>query len=72
MKEHLPPLPWSYQTNAVVGDHEGNGFVYLLDANGRKIGTFWGKPDEKLAIAELVCDAADAANSADSSTHKGA
>ena len=58
----LPPLPWSYQTNAPIGQHEGNGFLYLLDANGRKIGTFWGKPDEKLAIAELVCDASDVAH----------
>lgn len=59
MKQHLPPLPWSYQTNAPVGQHEGKGFLYLLDANGRKIGTFWGNPDEKLAIAEMVCDASD-------------
>lgn len=56
----LPPLPWSYETNARVGEHEGSGFVYLLDASGRKIGTVWGKPDEKLAIVELICDAADA------------
>lgn len=55
----LPPLPWSYQTNAPVGKHEGNGFVYLLDANGRKIGTLWGTPDEKLAVAEMIMDAAD-------------
>lgn len=55
----LPPLPWSYETNALVGRHEGSGFVYLLDANGRKIGTVWGNPDEKLAIAKLVIDASD-------------
>lgn len=59
MSEHLPPRPWSYSTNAPAGQHEGKGFVYLLDANGRKIGTVWGKPDEKLAIAELICDASD-------------
>ena len=56
----LPPLPWSYETNARVGDHEGKGFVYLLDANGRKIGTVWGNPNEKLAIVQLIMDAADA------------
>lgn len=56
-KSHLPPVPWSYETNAPVGVHDGKGFVYLLDANGRKIGTVWGKPDEKLAVAELICDA---------------
>lgn len=60
-KKHLPPLPWSYSTNAPVGQHEGKGFVYLLDADGRKIGTVWGKPDEKLAVAELICDASDEA-----------
>lgn len=59
MSEHLPPLPWSYTTNAPVGQHEGKGFVYLLDANGRKIGTVWGKPDEKLATATLICDASE-------------
>jgi hypothetical protein len=40
--KNLPPLPWSYETNAPAGVHDGKGFVYLLDANGRKIGTFWG------------------------------
>ncbi len=59
--KNLPPLPWSYSTNAPVGAHEGKGFVYLLDANGRKIGTVWGNPDEKLAVAELICDASDRA-----------
>lgn len=54
---NLPPLPWSYETNAPVGAHEGKGFVYLLDANGRKIGTVWGNPDEKLALAEFILDA---------------
>ena len=58
-EQHLPPRPWSYQTNAREGAHEGGGFVYLLDANGRKIASFWGRPDEKLAIAELVCGAAE-------------
>lgn len=62
----LPPLPWSYSTNAPEGQHEGKGFVYLLDANGRKIGTFWGNPDEKLATAQLVMDASDAALQASS------
>jgi hypothetical protein len=59
-KTHLPPMPWSYETNAPVGQHEGKGFVYLLDADGRKIGTVWGKPDEKLAVIEFICDAAAA------------
>jgi len=54
---NLPPMPWIYTTNAPEGQHEGKGFVYLIDANGRKIGTFWGNPDEKIATAEFVCDA---------------
>ena len=59
MSQHLPPLPWSYTTNAPVDKHEGSGFVYLHDASGRKIGTVWGKPDEKLAIAALVLQASE-------------
>jgi hypothetical protein len=58
---NLPPLPWSYQTNAAVGKHEGHGFVYLLDANGRKIASLWGTPVEKIAVAELVMKASDEA-----------
>jgi hypothetical protein len=61
-KTDLPPLPWSYSTNAPIGTHDGKGFVYLLDANGRKIGTVWGRPQEKLAIAELICDVSEEAS----------
>lgn len=64
MTKNLPPAPFSYQTNAMVGKHEGNGFVYLLDANGRKIGTLWGTPAEKVALAELICDASEHAETA--------
>lgn len=55
----LPPLPWSYQTNAPMGKHEGSGFVYLIDANGRKIAALWGNSEEKIATAKLITDAAD-------------
>lgn len=54
---NLPPLPWSYTTNAPAGRHEGTGFVYLHSARGRRIGTLWGKPDEKLAMARYIADA---------------
>jgi hypothetical protein len=54
--QNLPPLPWFYTTNAPEGHHEGKGFVYLHDADGRKIGTVWGKPDEKMATIQLVMD----------------
>ncbi len=56
----LPPLPWSYETNAPSGKHEGNGFVYLVDATGRKIGTVWGRPAEKMATIQLIIDASQA------------
>jgi hypothetical protein len=55
---NLPPLPWSYTANVPAGRHEGSGFVYLHDAGGRRIGTVWGKPDEKLAVARFIADAA--------------
>lgn len=58
----LPPLPWSYETNTREGQHEGAGFVYILDANGRKIASLWAKPDEKMGMAELICDASDRAH----------
>lgn len=61
MTGKLPRLPWSISTNDPVGRPTGSGFVYLLDANGRKIGTFWGSADEKMATAQLVTEAADAA-----------
>ena len=55
----LPPLPLSYENVGPISKEMGHGHVYLLDANGRKIGVFWGKPDEKIALAELICGAAD-------------
>jgi len=57
----LPPLPYSYLINAPEGARDGAGHVYILDSNGRKIGSLWGKPEEKIALAELICDASDAA-----------
>lgn len=58
----LPKGPYSYQytTPKGAGDRAiGKGHVYLLDANGRKIASLWGKPEEKLALAELICDASE-------------
>jgi len=54
---NLPPGPWTWQDYGLVERPMGHGFVYLLDANGRKIGTFWGKPEEKVATAEFVVEA---------------
>jgi hypothetical protein len=58
----LPPLPWSYQTNSPAGKHEGSGFVYLIDANGRKIAALWGNPEEKIASAQFIIEASDQAH----------
>jgi hypothetical protein len=55
-EQDLPPLPWSYERNA-----EGPGFVYLVDANGRRIGSLWGSPAERIATAEFCCNASHAA-----------
>lgn len=46
----IPPLPFGF-------DATDYGHVYLLDANGRKIASLWGRPDEKIALAELVIEA---------------
>ncbi|MBX3579972.1 MAG: hypothetical protein KF723_22440 [Rhizobiaceae bacterium] len=55
----LPPGPWSWEDNAPADRPLGSGFVYILDANGRKIGTVWGRPEEKIAVADLIVEARD-------------
>lgn len=60
-RQHLPPLPFTYETLSKPGAHPGSGVVNLVDGNGRKIGVLWGTPDEKIALAELICDASDRA-----------
>lgn len=58
----LPKLPFSFQQMSVRADLTlGNGHVYLLDADGRKIASLWGKPREKLALASFICDTSDMA-----------
>jgi hypothetical protein len=56
----LPPRPYSYSTTALPGQHEGAGHVYIIDATGRKIVSVWGRPDEKIALAELIVEAGKA------------
>ena len=56
---NLPPLPLSYELNQKKGNPDGVGFVYILDANGRKVASIWGRPAEKIALAELICHASD-------------
>ena len=57
--DKLPPLPWSYNVIDTAGGNPG--FVHILDANGRKIAGLWGKGSEKIALAEFICKASDAA-----------
>jgi len=49
---NLPPGPYSIATNGSAIDRRG--FIYLLDGNGRKIGTFWGSWEEKNALAGFM------------------
>lgn len=58
-RSKLPPGPWSWEDNAPEGRPYGTGHVYIIDANGRKIASIWGKPEEKIAIADLVIEARD-------------
>ena len=45
------PRPWNWEW---MGAGASGGHIYLTDANGRKIGVFWGRAEEKHAAAELV------------------
>lgn len=58
---NLPPGPYEYMTTAALDDHHGVGHVYIVDANGRKIASIWGKPDEKLALKDLILKARETA-----------
>jgi hypothetical protein len=52
----LPPGPWTWTDNGPIDRPLGTGFVYLHDATGRRIGTVWGTPAEKVAIANMICE----------------
>ncbi len=56
MSTDLPPRPWSYSTKTFDKRTEGQGFLYLHDATGRKIGTLWGRPHEKIAMAKEIVE----------------
>lgn len=62
-RSKLPPGPWSWEDNGLAGRPLGHGHVYLLDRNGRKIAAIWGRPEEKIAIADFIVEARDAAMS---------
>lgn len=61
MNANLPPGPYAYETTQPAGAPDGSGHVYIIDASGRKIASMWGKPAEKLALAELILRARDEA-----------
>ena len=61
MSDHLPPGPYEFMSTAAMDKPLGNGHVYLIDRNGRKIAALWGRPDEKLALAEFIIKASEAA-----------
>lgn len=46
------PLPWDWEW--VSANASGGGHIYLIDANGRKIGAIWGKAEEKKATADVI------------------
>ena len=53
----LPPGPWTWQTTAPPDRPDGSGHVYLRDSTGRRIASIWGRPAEKVAIAEMITEA---------------
>ena len=53
-KHSLPPGPYEYITTADLNDHHGMGHVYLVDTTGKKIASIWGKPDQKLALVDMI------------------
>jgi len=55
--DNLPPGPFQYEITAPPGEHEGNRHVYIIDANGRKIASMWGRKEEKMALAALIIEA---------------
>lgn len=57
----LPPGPYTYEARLTPKGDLGNGHIYLIDANGRKIGVLWGKPAEKIALAEWITSSLDLA-----------
>ena len=50
----LPPKPFSWITTARPGEHDGTGYVYVLDSRCRKIASLWGNRNEKVAMAEMI------------------
>lgn len=61
--EEAEPAPGPYDVEVVKAAGAGAdspGYVYILDRDGRRIATVFGRSDEKLATAALLARAADA------------
>lgn len=58
---NLPLGPFSYETTGRGDEPPGTGHLYIVDANGRKIASVWGRPAEKMALAELIIAASERA-----------
>lgn len=52
--DNLPPLPLDW-TSSATPSANGAFHVYLVDANGRKVGALWGTSPEKQAMAKAIC-----------------
>jgi hypothetical protein len=55
----LPKGPFTFLSTAREGKHLGSGAMFVLDANGRKVATVWGSPEEKVELAALMIEARD-------------
>ncbi len=49
--DEFAPRPWGFDWNA------DSGFVYLVDANGKKLGTIYRSTVNKALLASLIIDA---------------
>lgn len=56
----LPKGPYEYETTAPLSGSHGNGHVYLVDSDGKKIASIWGKPNQKMALVNWIIDASEA------------
>ena len=53
------PRPWNWI--AIPAHTSGGHYLYLVDADGRKIAAIWGKVNERPHTAQLIVEAVNAA-----------
>lgn len=56
---HKFALPLEYEITAPPGAHEGSGHVYIVDATGKKLASLWGSAEAKMALCQIILDAAN-------------